>query len=300
MMTLEQLRAFVAVAEELHFGRAAERLRITQPPLSRQIQRLEAEIKTPLFERTNRSVRLTAAGEALIDEARRLLALAEAATDRARRAAAGIEGHLAVGFTATAALGILGALLDELDTYLPGVEVSLHEHVSAEQLDRLDDGGLDLSLLRSPPQDPQHASRVIHRERLVAAIPARSPLALGRTPVRPQEFEDTPVIGYARPTAAYFDDLASAIFAGVRVRHLERISQVNTITALVSTGRGSAVVPESAMRLRPEGVVFRRIAGWEEAIAELWAVWRSDSANPALERTIRALPTMRQATSDAR
>ncbi|GAB3615645.1 LysR substrate-binding domain-containing protein [Okibacterium endophyticum] len=295
MLTLDQLRAFVAVAEELHFGRAAERLRITQPPLSRQIQKLELTIGAHLFVRSNRAVTLTAAGEALIDEARRLLTLAESAPELAKRAAQGITGHLSIGFTATAALGLLGQLLRELDDHLPDVETVLREHVSGRQADQLLDGRLDLGLVRIAPMGEQFQSRVVHRERLVAAIPSGDALAHRMDPIPPHDFEGRSVIGYSRTSAGYFDDLVGAVLAGVSTRSLERVSQVPSILALVAAGRGVAFVPQSATRLHPEGIVFRDMVGWNDPVVQLRAVWRTDSANPALRRALAVLPVMRGA-----
>src|SRR3954447_25828899 len=130
--TLEQLRGFVAVAEELHFGRAAARLKMTQPPLSRQIQKLERAVGAQLLERDNRRGALTAAGQVFLGEARRLLALAEAAPDQARRVSAGSSGVVRIGFTAASTYGILGRLLNELARELPDVSVDLAEMVTRE------------------------------------------------------------------------------------------------------------------------------------------------------------------------
>jgi DNA-binding transcriptional LysR family regulator len=123
MFTFDQLTGFIAVAEELHFGRAAERLNMTQPPLSRQIQKLEKSVGTELFERDNRKVQLTAAGSAFLEEARRLLALAERAPLTARRIASGRSGLLRIGFTAASGFSILGPLLEEISAILPDVDV---------------------------------------------------------------------------------------------------------------------------------------------------------------------------------
>src|SRR5687768_6515598 len=135
MMTLDQVRAFVAVAEELHFGRAADRLNMTQPPLSRQIQKLERAVGVSLLQRDNRRVVLTDAGAAFLEEARRMLTIAETAGDRARRIESGAAGTLGLGFTAVSAIGMLGALLRQLSDHLPDVDVILHERVTAGQVD---------------------------------------------------------------------------------------------------------------------------------------------------------------------
>ncbi|SEU24668.1 LysR family transcriptional regulator [Nonomuraea wenchangensis] len=155
MVTLDQIRAFVAVAEELHFGRAAERLRMTQPPLSRHIQKLERAIGVTLLERDNRRVILTEAGRGFLEDARHMLTLVETAGDRARRIAAGASGTLRLGFTAVSAISVLGGLLRLLAERLPEVDVILHEEVTARQMDGILRGELDLGLAR-PPFDLPH------------------------------------------------------------------------------------------------------------------------------------------------
>jgi len=150
MFTFDQLAGFIAVAEELHFGRAAERLNMTQPPLSRQIQKLEKTVGAELLERDNRRVQLTPAGTAFLDEARRLLALAERAPVTARRIASGRSGLLRIGFTAASGFSILGPLLEEISAILPDVDVDLQELVTGEQIQALETGELDLGLARPP------------------------------------------------------------------------------------------------------------------------------------------------------
>jgi DNA-binding transcriptional LysR family regulator len=148
MLTLDQIRAFVAVAEELHFGRAADRLRMTQPPLSRHIQKLERAIGVTLLERDNRRVVLTDAGRGFLDDARRMLSLVDTAGDRARRISNGATGTVRLGFTAVSAISMLGALLRRLAERLPEIDVILHERVTAGQVDGILRGELDLGLAR--------------------------------------------------------------------------------------------------------------------------------------------------------
>ena len=151
MLEISQLRCFVAVGEELHFGRAAERLNMTQPPLSRQIHLLEHQIGTPLFERTNRVVRLTAAGKAFFPDARRILRLTEEAAATARRVAKGDRGSIAIGFTATFGYGVLPDLVRALHDRSPNISLTLKEMVTSAQLEALDSGQLDVGLMRPHP-----------------------------------------------------------------------------------------------------------------------------------------------------
>ena len=149
MFDLNQLRCFVTVAEELHFGRAAARLNMTQPPLSRQIQVLEHIIDAPLLERTSRSVRLTPAGRSFLPEARRILKLAESASQVARRIALGKTGSVKIGFTAAAAYGFLPELVAACRAKLPEVDFSLKEMVSGDQFEALSSGQIDAEIGRA-------------------------------------------------------------------------------------------------------------------------------------------------------
>src|ERR671919_1792688 len=179
--TLEQLRGFVAVADELHFGRAAVRLKMTQPPLSRQIQKLERAVGAQLLVRDNRRVNLTAAGRVFLTEARRLLALADAAPDLARRVSSGTSGVVRIGFTAASTYGTLGQLLNELGRQLPDVDIDLAEMVTREQVAGLLNEEVDLGLARPPFDEEAFGHRLLHREALLVAAPAgHRLLKLGR------------------------------------------------------------------------------------------------------------------------
>jgi DNA-binding transcriptional LysR family regulator len=289
MFTLEQVRGFVVVAEELHFGRAAERLQMTQPPLSRQIQKLERSMGVTLLERSNRGVELTPAGAVFLHEARRLVALAEAAPRSAQRMANGMAGRVAIGFTAMAAVSTLGPLLQQLADALPEVEVVLHELVSNAQTDALTQGTLDLALMRQPPTDRAFSSLLLHREPLLAALPVGHPLATVPGPIDVRDFGETDMIMYSREGAWYFDNLVTAILAGVRPRSIQRVVQVHSMMWLVAAGRGVAIVPSSAQGFNIAGVVFRPIKNHRTEIVELFATWRQDTSNPALLRVLALL-----------
>ena len=293
MYSLEQVRGFVAVAEELHFGRAADRLQMTQPPLSRQIQKLERSIGVSLLDRTNRSVTLTPAGLAFLVEARRLLIIADTAPESARRIADGIAGRLSVGFTAMTAVGVLSHVLTEADALLPGVDIVLHELVSDAQFEALLAGDLDLALVRLPPHHPEFDSRLVARETLVAAVPAGHPLGRATGPVSAAEFEGVDMIMYTASGASYFADLVSSVLVNVRPGSTQRLTQVHSMMSLVGAGRGAAIVPASASTFHIDGVVLRPIAGWERPVVELRAVWRRDSANAALHRALDGFASLR-------
>ncbi len=301
MFSLSRLSCFIAVAEELHFGRAAERLHMTQPPLSRQIQQLETELGVQLIDRTTRMVTLTPAGVAFLPDARRILQLAEGAALTVKRVPAGEMGTVAVGFTAASAHAVLPRLLDRAREQLPDVRLELREMVTAAQIERLMTGELDLGMARPPLKRPGLVSRPLLHEQLVAALPVAHPLTeLGRQ-LTLTDLDDQDIVMYSRVEARYFYELLISTFtiAGATPRYVQYVTQVHTMLVLVRSGMGIALVPASAATLHPEGVVFRTIGAFRERPVELDAVWRPDSTNPALLRLLRdVLPTREWTTDD--
>lgn len=287
--TLEQLRGFVAVADELHFGRAAARLKMTQPPLSRQIQKLERAVGAQLLERDNRRVSLTTAGEVFLAEARRLLTLADGAPELARRVSSGSSGVLRIGFTAASTYGVLGGLLDELDRALPDVDVDLAEMVTKEQVAGLLDEEIDLGLARPPFDTEVFGSRLLHRESLLVAVPpGHRLLTLGR-PVEAADLAGEPVVMHSPTRARYFYDLVVGVVPAASANTVHTVSQVLTMLWLVAAGRGIAFVPESAARLTIEGVELVRLTTPVPEPVELHLLWARDSKNPALWRALDVL-----------
>ncbi|GAA1244745.1 LysR substrate-binding domain-containing protein [Janibacter melonis] len=312
MITLDQVRCFVAVAEELHFGRAAQRLQMTQPPLSRQIQKLERAVGAHLLERDNRHVELTGAGLAFLDEAYRLLSVVESAGDVARRVDAGAAGVLRLGFTAVSAISILGPLLRRLSTELPDVEVLLSERVTGAQADGIRRGELDLGLARPPFDTGLLSSRVVLREPLMAVLPTGHPLAGLDRPLTPEDFDGEPVIAYDPRQSRYFHELLVRFFANAHPRVDQRVHQVLTALLLVSAGRGTTLAPKSARSLGVAGVVFAELAhgggrtGLDadpERPVELHAIWDRSSVSPVVRRVldvVRAAPEARAAAATDR
>ena len=244
MFTLAQLTSFVAVAEELHFTRAAERLSMTQPPLSRQIQLLENELRVQLLDRTNRTVRLTPAGRAFLVEARRILRQSEHAALAVRRVSTGEVGAIAVGFTAASSYSALGDLLHTAQAALPGVEIQLQELVTRDQLKALGEGSLDLGLVRPMSTGADLVSRPAVREGLLAALPAGHRAAGGRGPMPLGELAGEDFLMYSPIEARYFHELLVGIFRAVDVRptFTQYLAQVHSILALVSGGWQSFVI----------------------------------------------------------
>ncbi len=292
MFDLNQLRCFVTVAEELHFGRAAARLNMTQPPLSRQIQVLEHIIDAPLLERTSRSVRLTPAGRSFLPEARRILKLAESAAQVAHRIALGKTGSLKIGFTAAAAYGFLPDLIAACRARLPEVDFSLKEMVSGDQLEALASGQIDAGLLRPPIARPEFASRRVLAEPLLAAIPKRHALASAAT-VSIKDFDGEPLVMYSPYEARYFHDLLVSLFthADVLPRYVQHLSQIHSILAMVRAGLGLAIVPAAAASLKIADVRLRPLKLRTAAPVELFLVWRRDDENPLVRSLIEIAGT---------
>lgn len=289
MYSLDQLRAFVAVAEELHFGRAADRLNMTQPPLSRQIQKLEKDIKVLLFTRDNRRVALTPAGKAFLAEARSLLAHAQSAPELARRISAGSVGQIRIGFTAGSSFGLLGKLLAEISSELVGISIDLREMVTSEQLNALDMGQIDLGLGRPPVDARVFEAMTVGREALVVAVPTGHRLCELDRPLTPADVASEPMVMHSPIKARYFYDLTVREVPTSSDLVAHTASQILTIIALVAGGHGIAMVPESTKVLGYQGVSYLAFRGGLENPVELQAVWKRETGNPALERVLDLL-----------
>ncbi len=283
MFTLDQARSFIAVAEELHFGRAAERLHMTQPPLSRQIQILEGALDIRLLDRSSRFVRLTPAGRVFYAEARRLLQLAEGAASTARRVARGDAGLVRLGFTAASSYSFLPRLVSFARKELPDVSLALREMVTSEQLDELTSHRLDLGLVRPPIDVPGVESVCVAREVLLLAVPTGHPLGEGAEPTL-KDLHQQPLITYSPTEGRYFHGLIDGLFraAGVSPSHSQYLSQTHSILALVGAGLGVALVPSAALSLHIQGVVVRPIRLPHPTSVELLLVWHRDNDNPAV------------------
>ncbi len=291
MFTLDQARSFVVVAEELHFGRAAERLNMTQPPLSRQIQKLEKTVGVQLLERDNRKVSLTAAGWAFLGEARKLVVAAERAPHTARRIAAGKSGQLRIGFTATSGFSLLGPLLSEIALELPDVDVELQELVTGEQVAAISDGDLDLGLARPAFDEDLFESHLLFTEDLQVAVPSGHDLDRLSRPLTVADLKGVPLIMHSPTKARYFYDL---VVRNIPVEHdnvVHTVSQILTMVALVAAGRGVALVPQSASTLGVKGVSYLRLEDIESDAVELYAIWSPEMRNPALGQLLEVIRT---------
>jgi DNA-binding transcriptional LysR family regulator len=298
-LELRQLRYFIAVAEEKHFGRAALRLHMTQPPLSQTIQGLEQLLGTPLFVRTKRSVALTPAGIALLPEAQRLLQQAAALPDLARRAASGNAGLLTLSFISTADYSILPPLLLRFRERYPQVRIDLREATTDVQLDDLVLGKIDAGLLLPPFPDKTRAQLdylPLLSEPLLAAIPqgwlpgkTRSSHRAGGA-LSLKALSDLPLIIFPRRISPAFHDTIIACFrdAGVTPHIGQEAIQMQTIIGLVSAGMGMALVPQSVSNLKRPGVEYRSLSDAAPLI-ETGLAWRRDNVSPVLAALLAML-----------
>ncbi|HTJ57032.1 MAG TPA: LysR family transcriptional regulator [Devosiaceae bacterium] len=282
MFELSYLRCFVAVAEELHFGRAAERLNITQPPLSRQIRMLERAVGCELFIRNSRSVRLTQAGQTFLPDALRILRLIESAETSVRNVATGRAGILRCGFTAASAYAFLPVLVRNMKAAIPGASLILREMVSKRQIAALETGEIDVGLLRPPFDRGANEAILVAREEMVVALPKGH--VVGEKPVLDwQDLDGLELIMYDADEAQYFNDLIASYLSKHRIFPIvdQRLTQIHSILSLVRAGVGCAVVPASARQLGVSQVDYREF-GAETPSAELFLVWRKDNGNPLL------------------
>jgi DNA-binding transcriptional LysR family regulator len=257
-MELRHLRYFVAVAEELHFGRAAARVRIAQPPLSQQIRQLEAELGVTLFTRTKRRVELTTAGHAFLDEVRGVFAQTERAVRTAQRTSRGEIGRLAIGFVPSADLDVLPRVLRAWRPRFPGVEIEMQTLLPGDQVKALHDGHIQIGFVRLPVDESDLVVEPIQREPLLAALPETHRLAR-RARVRLADLAGDAMILFPRHIAPDYYDLylGACRRAGFVPPRMLHPGSMQANLGLVSAGLGVTLMPASIRNLRRSGVVYR-------------------------------------------
>lgn len=265
-MEIRQLRYFMAVADELHFGRAAQRLHMSQPPLSVQVSRLEREIGVALFERSTRRVTLTPAGVHLKDRARRILDEVDSVRGEMRDFVDGLAGQLTAGFVSSANYTVLPEVVQLFRARRERVSLTLVPLTSGEQFDRLRDGTLDVGIVRDEiPTGPSSAAlttEVVYEERLVMCLPVAHPLA-ARAEIGPEEILDVAMITYPRSLMPGFVGRVDQMlgFSAGSMRVVEEVAHQETALGFVAAGVGGCILPESVRQLVPPSIAVVPIAG---------------------------------------
>ncbi|MFD4836850.1 LysR substrate-binding domain-containing protein [Achromobacter sp. NPDC058515] len=294
MIETRLLRQFVAVAETLHFNRAAQRLHMAQPPLSQAIRRLEAEIGAALFERTNRSVSLTAAGTAFLDTARSILASLEEGVAHTRRVAQGMDGRLTLTFINITPYASLLRALREFRAAHPCVAFTLREATTHEQVEALERGAADIGFLRTPgTSTPGLRWETLLREPVSVALPAGHPQA-HRESIVLADLADEAFVASPRPLGQGFHDQLTQLCmtAGFTPRVVQEARQLQTLVALVASGFGVALLPASLALPGRDDIVFRPIeADAPDALLhlDLLMAWNPAQASPVRDRLIEAI-----------
>ena len=292
-MELRHLRYFVAVAEERHFGRAAERLHMAQPPLSQQIRQLEAELGVTLLRRTTRRVELTDAGAAYLERVRGILAAVDDAGVEAQRVDQGIVGRLVIGCVGSATYSLLPALARTLREEQPGIDFSFRgEMLVPDQVEALLDATIDLALLRPPVDEPALPVRSLRRARLIVAVPAGLRLA-GRRRVRVPDLRDEDLVMHPARGRSVMHGLVESLCrdAGFRPRIRHEVAETSTLVTFVAAGLGVAVVPEPVGTLGVAGVVYLPLAGTGAGV-ELAVALRAGDARPHIGRALEVLGSL--------
>ncbi|WP_151447654.1 LysR substrate-binding domain-containing protein [Lacisediminimonas profundi] len=258
-MELRHLRYFLTVAETLHFGQAANRLGIAQPPLSRQIQDLESEIGTPLFYRNPRGVELTDAGAIFAQRAMQILAASDDAITEARDVGAGRGGRLVIGFVHSLAYSLLPQILPGFRERHPGIAVSLREITVNEKERAILNGDIDIGIFRPPPRHPDIANAQVNEEGFVLALPTGHPLARKRrVPVSSLIGENLILFPALRGDVGLSGTIASFLKQhGVPLKKGEEVGTIHAALGLVLAGVGITIVPESTTMVSVAGITFR-------------------------------------------
>ena len=302
---LKQLRYFVAVAEERHITRAAERLGMQQPPLSRQIRLLERELDITLFRRKPRGVEVTEAGAVLLDEARALLERLRHALETTRRTARGERGQLSIGIAPTAPFHpLVPKVIRDFRARFPLVSLTLEEGLSDDVIGRLSDERMDVAFVRNAVIRVE--GLVVHallQEPMIAALPNDHPAAgRGRgKPLALKKLADDPFVLIGPPGTGLHDETVAACRdAGFSPRVAQLAPRITSTLGLIAAGLGVALVPESLQRVKLNGVAYRRLAGAAQPKAFLGLALRKDNASPVLREFVASVRRAAAAAAGAR
>lgn len=283
-MELRHLRYFVAVAEELHFGRAARALHISQPPLSQQIAALEEEMGVRLFERVGRHIELTEAGASFLTHSRQVLAHVKQAVNAAQRIENGEVGQLSIGFVSSMAYTCLPWVLRAFGNQYKEVSLLLHELTIPEQVRAIDEGRIHIGLLRPPIANSAVTTKIALEEPYVVVLPDDHPQSR-RAKVALKTLANTPFIMFPRRIGGTFYDQVVGLCreAGFDPIVEHEVTQMHAVVGMVSARLGVSIVPASIERLRIDGVVFRPLAGPVTVRSQTAVAWRSGDASPLVQ-----------------
>ena len=280
-MELKTIRYFVAVAEELHFGRAARRLHISQPPLSRQVRLLEEELGSLLLRRTRRRVELTQSGETFLMHANLLLKQLEEARSAVRRADRGEVGRLVIGFFRGAMYSLLPEVLRAFRSRAPNVELVLREMETDDVPQCLSERQIDAGFLRPPVADAALQTELMLSEPVVAALPAGNPLCRKRQ-LRLEDLAGEPFVAYSASSMLGHNIMHACYQAGFSPRVVQEARHPETLIGFVRSGAGVALVSASHQARGASDIVFRKVIG-RLPKAEIILAWREDNESPLLE-----------------
>ncbi len=276
-MELRHLRYFVAVAEELHFGRAATRLLIVQPSLSQQIRQLEDELGFPLLRRTKRSVELTDAGKVFLAAAQHILAQVQEAKRAALRAYRGEVGRLVIGYISSSTYDLLPVILRAYRERFPHVEIVLRELTTPAQVRALEEDEIQVGLLRLPISTPILDVEVVRREPIVCVLPEEHPLAQRERIAVPMLALEPFVLQSRQQGGGYYVQLMKLCLAsGFSPNVVQEVTETHTIVGLVAAGIGVSLVPRSIRNMRSQGIVYRELEG-EATMTEIAMAWQRNA-----------------------
>lgn len=285
-MELRQMEYFTVVAEELHFGRAAMRLQMTQPPLSQQILHLERELGVELLKRSKRNVELTEAGKVFLQEVRRILAHIDQAKDAALKAQLGMLGRLELGFVGSATFNILPGIIRTFREQFPEVDLVLHEMPTPMQIKAFHNNSIDVGFVRAPVVDPLISLLSVHQETCVAVVPKLHPLAQ-RSSISMDELSADRFILVERDIwSSWYDDILSKCHeAGFSPIIRQHVKEIQTIIGLVAAGLGVSIVPSSTENIQARDVMYVDIQG-EAPQVDMNIAWRTDNDSALVKQFI--------------
>ena len=286
------LSQFIAVAEELHFGRAAARLHMAQPPLSQAIKNLEEIVGVQLLARSKHSVALTPAGKAFLDDARELLTQGQRAIDTARRASEGLTGRITIGFMGSVSYELLPRILRDFRTQFPAIHVDLREQTSIEQIESLHASKIDLGIVRVPLNNAADLNiRTIEVERFIAVLPRDHLLAASRT-LRLEELADAPFLIFPadKSPSLHAKFLMACDEAGFSPRIAHEAWQMASMVSLVAAGLGVALLPAQVRNSPHPGVVYTDLDNVSEHLElKIAAAWRPDNISAGVHSMLSVL-----------